>query len=89
MYLKKFILISLYLPRWCLGENMTSYIKMATVQEKTMCVFWFFEIKSVMKTQRRCRVSVEFTVKALGYGLEDWGIRVRFLVGAEIHILST
>jgi hypothetical protein len=34
---------------------MTSYLKMATVQEKAMCVLWFFETKSVIKTQRRYR----------------------------------
>jgi hypothetical protein len=28
---------------------------MATVQEKAMFVLWFFEIKSVTKTQRRYR----------------------------------
>jgi hypothetical protein len=28
---------------------------MATVQEKAMCVLWFFETKSVIKTQRRYR----------------------------------
>jgi transposase len=28
---------------------------MATVQEKAMCVFWFFETKSVIMTQRRYR----------------------------------
>jgi hypothetical protein len=28
---------------------------MATVQEKAMCVVWFFETKSVVKTQRRYR----------------------------------
>jgi hypothetical protein len=31
---------------------MTSYLKMATVQEKAMCVLCFFETKSVIKTQR-------------------------------------
>jgi hypothetical protein len=34
---------------------MTSYIRMTTVQEKAMCVLWFFETKSVIKTQRRYR----------------------------------
>jgi hypothetical protein len=38
-----------------LGENMTSYLKMATVQEKAMCILWFFETKLVIKTQRRYR----------------------------------
>jgi hypothetical protein len=28
---------------------------MATVQEKAMCVLWYFETKSVIKTQRRYR----------------------------------
>jgi hypothetical protein len=32
---------------------MTSYIKIAAVQEKIMCVLWFFETKSVVKMQRR------------------------------------
>jgi hypothetical protein len=26
------------------GKNMMSYLKMATVQEKAMCVLWFFEL---------------------------------------------
>jgi hypothetical protein len=34
---------------------MTPYFKMATVQEKAMCLLWFFETKSVIKTQRRYR----------------------------------
>jgi hypothetical protein len=34
---------------------MTSYLKMATVREKAMCVLWFFETKSVTKMQRRYR----------------------------------
>jgi response regulator of citrate/malate metabolism len=34
---------------------MTSYLKMATVQEKATCVLWFFETESVTKTQRRYR----------------------------------
>jgi hypothetical protein len=34
---------------------MTSYLKMATVQEKEMYVLRFFEIKSVIKRQRRYR----------------------------------
>jgi hypothetical protein len=34
---------------------MTSYPKMVTVQEKVMCVLWFFEIKSVIKIQCRYR----------------------------------
>jgi transposase len=37
------------------GEKMTSYLKMATVQEKAMCVLWFFETKSVIKMQCRYR----------------------------------
>jgi hypothetical protein len=28
---------------------------MTTVQEKTLCVLWFFEAKSVIKMQRRYR----------------------------------
>jgi hypothetical protein len=35
---------------------MTSYLKMATVQEKAMCVLRFFEVKSFIKTQRRYRI---------------------------------
>jgi hypothetical protein len=50
--LKKFYLATLYSPHWRLGENMTSYLQMATVQEKAMCVLWFSETKSVIKTQR-------------------------------------
>jgi transposase len=34
---------------------MTLPFKMATVQEKAMCVLWFFETKSVNETQRRYR----------------------------------
>jgi hypothetical protein len=34
---------------------MTSYLKMATVQEKAMCVHWIFETRFVIKTQRRYR----------------------------------
>jgi transposase len=34
---------------------MTSYLEMATVQEKAMCVCHFFETKSVNKMQRRYR----------------------------------
>jgi transposase len=34
---------------------MTSYVKMATVREKAICVLWFFETKSDIKTQRRYR----------------------------------
>jgi hypothetical protein len=34
---------------------MTSYLKMGTVQEKAMCVLWFFERNSVIKPQRRYR----------------------------------
>jgi transposase len=34
---------------------MTSDLKMATVQEKAMCVLWFFEAKSVIKMQRLYR----------------------------------
>jgi hypothetical protein len=32
-----------------------SYRKMATVQEKEMCVLWFFETKSIIKIQLRYR----------------------------------
>jgi hypothetical protein len=34
---------------------MTSYFKMAIVQEKAMCVHWCFETKSVIEPQRRYR----------------------------------
>jgi hypothetical protein len=34
---------------------MASDPKMATVQEKIVCVLWFFEAKSVIKMQRRYR----------------------------------
>jgi arsenate reductase-like glutaredoxin family protein len=34
---------------------MTSYLKMATVQQKAMCILWFFERKSVIKTQHHYR----------------------------------
>jgi predicted patatin/cPLA2 family phospholipase len=34
---------------------MTSYLKMAAIQEKAMCILWFFETKFVIKTQRRYR----------------------------------
>jgi hypothetical protein len=68
---------------------MTSYIKMATVQEKAMCVIRFFETKSGIKKRSRYRVSGKFTGKGLGYGLEERGIRVRPRAGAKIYILST
>jgi hypothetical protein len=55
LWLRKFYLATLYPPHWCLGENMTSYLKMATVQEKAMYVLWFFETKSVIKTHCRYR----------------------------------
>jgi hypothetical protein len=34
---------------------MSSCLKMATVQDTAVCVFRFFEAKSVIKTQRRYR----------------------------------
>jgi hypothetical protein len=34
---------------------MTSDLKMATIQEKVLCVLWFSETKSVIKTQRHYR----------------------------------
>jgi hypothetical protein len=34
---------------------MTSYLKMAVVQEKAVCVLWSFKTKSVIKRQRRYR----------------------------------
>jgi hypothetical protein len=37
---ESFDLAMLFSPHWCLGENMTSYLKMATVQGKIMCVLW-------------------------------------------------
>jgi hypothetical protein len=45
-----FYLATIYSPHCRLGENMTSDVKMATVQEKAMCVLRFFERKSVIKT---------------------------------------
>jgi hypothetical protein len=42
--LKKFHLTMLYLPLWGLGENVTSYLKMGTLQEKPMCVLTFCSI---------------------------------------------
>jgi hypothetical protein len=53
--LKEFYLATLYSPHWCLEENMSSFLEMATVREKAMCVLWFFETKSVIKRQRRYR----------------------------------
>jgi hypothetical protein len=35
------------------GTNMTPYLKMATVQEKAMCILWFSETKSLITTQLR------------------------------------
>jgi hypothetical protein len=32
---------------------------MATVQEKAVCLLWFFETKSVIKMQRRYRTQYE------------------------------
>jgi hypothetical protein len=51
----------------------TSYLKMATVQEKAMCVLLFFETKSVIKTQRRyttryAKDSPSDIVSDVGYG---------------------
>jgi hypothetical protein len=51
--IQRFYLATLYSQHRCLGENMTLYLKMATLQEKAMCVLWFFETKSVIKMQRR------------------------------------
>jgi hypothetical protein len=34
---------------------MTSYLKIATVQEKATCVLWFFDRKSVIKMRRYYR----------------------------------
>jgi hypothetical protein len=34
---------------------MASYLKMATVEEKAICVLWFYETKCVIKMQRRYR----------------------------------
>jgi hypothetical protein len=55
MQLNKFYLIALYWPYYCLEENMTSQIEIATVQEKAICVLWFFETQCVTKSQRRYR----------------------------------
>jgi hypothetical protein len=44
----------LYSPQWCLGENMTSFLKMTIVREKAICILWFLETKSDIKMQRRC-----------------------------------
>jgi hypothetical protein len=52
---QKFYVATLYSQHGSLGENMTSYLKMATVQEKAVYVLWFYETKSVIKTQRRYR----------------------------------
>lgn len=43
---QKFHLAKQYLPHCCLKKNMTSYPKMATVQEKSILVIWFFETNS-------------------------------------------
>jgi hypothetical protein len=32
---------------------MTSYLKMATVRTKAVCILWFFDTKLVIKTQHR------------------------------------
>jgi hypothetical protein len=37
---------------------MMPYLKMATVQEKTMCMLWFFERKSITKMQ--CHYSTQY-----------------------------
>jgi hypothetical protein len=36
-------------------ENITSYLKMATVREKAMCILQCYEIKFIIKTQRHYR----------------------------------
>ena len=54
--LRTFYLAMLCSPHLCLGEHLMSFLKMATVEEKTMCVvLWFFEMKSVIKEQCRFR----------------------------------
>jgi hypothetical protein len=55
-----------------MGENMTSYIKMATVQEKTMRAIQFFETKSVIEARSRYRLYVKFTVERLGCGFLNY-----------------
>jgi hypothetical protein len=51
---KSFIWLSVFTALMS-GGNMTSYLKMATVQEKAMCVLWLFETKSLITMQRRYR----------------------------------
>jgi hypothetical protein len=53
------------------------------------CKMLILVFRNKVRYQCRYRVSMEFTVKGLGYGLEDRAIRFRFLAGAEIYILST
>jgi hypothetical protein len=56
---QKVLLFLLYSPHCCLGEIMTSYLKMATIQEKAMYVLWFSETMSFIKMQRRYRIQRE------------------------------
>jgi hypothetical protein len=44
---------------------------MATFQEKAMCVLWFFEAKSVIKTQRRYRTQCGKTPPS-GKAIRRW-----------------
>jgi hypothetical protein len=53
--LGKFYLATLYQPHLWVGENMMSYFKMATVQNKAISVFCSFENKYLIKRQCRCR----------------------------------
>jgi hypothetical protein len=43
--LREFYFEILYCPHWCMGENMTSKLKMAAVQDKSLCVLWCFETR--------------------------------------------
>jgi hypothetical protein len=54
--MEKVLFISTVLAALMSGrKKLTSYLKMATVQKKTIYVLWFFETKSVIKTQRLYR----------------------------------
>jgi hypothetical protein len=52
LQLRNFYLATLYSPRWYLGENTTLYLKVASVQQKMMCVLWCFKTKSLTRTKR-------------------------------------
>jgi hypothetical protein len=56
--------------------------EMATVQERTLCVGWLFETKSVTQTQRNYRTQFNKQPPS-DYAIRDW--QRRFLETGSIH----